>query len=106
MTKKIHYWTGFCNESRTPGIEKIGRIIGKSALIANFQFFSDISLSLTIETEEFRLPELFIALNQVVHFENALPEQTVTDKECVILLNVTFVNSSGDFKTDVPAIPG
>jgi hypothetical protein len=103
---KRYYWNGISKDERIKSISEITTIVDRYAAIINFQRFSDISLSLVIEIEEYKLNELYKKLAEVMFiegFDNALSESTA---ECIILFNITFTKGTGDMKYEVPAIPG
>jgi hypothetical protein len=103
---KRYYWNGISKDERIKSISEITAIVDSYAAIINFQRFSDISLSLVIEIEEYKINELYKKLEEVMFiegFDNALSNSTA---ECIILFNITFTKSTGDVKYVVPAIPG
>ena len=103
---KRYYWNGISKDERIKSISEITTIVDRYAAIINFQRFSDISLSLVIEIEEYKLNELYKKLAEVMFiegFDNTLSDSTA---ECIILFNITFTKGKGDMKYEVPAIPG
>ena len=101
-----YYWNGISKDERIKSISEITTIVDIYAAIINFQRFSDISLSLVIEIEEYKLNDLYKRLAEVMFIEGF--DQTLSDSiaECIILFNITFTKSTGDMKYEVPAIPG
>ena len=51
---KRYYWNGISKDERIKSISEITTIVDRYAAIINFQRFSDISLSLVIEIEEYK----------------------------------------------------
>ena len=101
-----YYWTGISKDERIKSISEITTIIDRYGAILNFQRFSDISLSLVIETEECRLNDLYLSLEKVMFIEGY--DHTISDStaECIILFNITFTKGTGDMKIEIPSIPG
>ena len=101
-----YYGNGISKDERIRSISEITTIIDRYAAIINFQRFSDISLSLVIEIEEYKLNELYKKLAEVMFIEGF--DQTPSDStaECIVLFNITFTKGTGDMKYEVPSIPG
>lgn len=100
------YWTGFSKEDRTSGIIHIEEGIDNLGFIIDYKFFSDISVSLIIESEENKVEKLYQELLKIIAINDYEKFDTDSTKECTILLNITFAKSSGNLKIEVPAIPG
>jgi len=58
---KRHFWSGISRDERFKAMSEITGIVDRYATILNFQRFSDISLGLLLETEEFKLNDLLIS---------------------------------------------
>jgi len=103
---KRYYWNGISKDERIKSISEITTIVDRFATIINFQRFSDISLSLVIEIEEYKINNLFIGLAEVMFIEGFDHTLSDSNAECIILFNITFTKGTGDLKYEVPQIPG
>ena len=101
-----YYWNGISKDERIKSISEITTIVDRYAAIINFQRFSDISLSLVIEIEEYKLNELYKKLAEVMFIESVDQTSSESTAECIILLNITFTKGTGYLKYEVPQIPG
>jgi hypothetical protein len=102
---KRYYWSGISNDERTKAISEITGIVNRYATILNFQRFSDISLNLVLEVEECRLNDLQISLKNIMSIEGIDTNLTDSKTDCIVLINITFTQSTGDMKIEVPNIP-
>jgi hypothetical protein len=100
------FWTGFSNEERHVAINKIQRVVSAFGDIVNIHLFSDISLSLTIEIQEFKIDQLYDALNKVIGVKQPEYLNSISKKERTIYLNITFIKGTGNLKIEVPYVPG
>jgi hypothetical protein len=103
---KRYYWNGISKDERIKSISEITTIIDRFAAIINFQRFSDISLSLVIEIEEFKINDLYNCLQEIMFIECFDDTPSDSTAECIILFNITFTKGTGDLKFEVPSIPG
>jgi len=103
---KSYYWSGICTSDRINALDQITIIADRYATILNFQRFSDISLSLILETEEYRLTDLLSSLKNIMLLDTDDKNWSDSETKCIVLLNITFTKGSGDLKLDVPNIPG
>jgi hypothetical protein len=100
------FWTGYCNNERIIAISKIEEIINNYGYIIDFKQFSDISLSIKIELEELNIDNLFCDLNNYMSLNDYAKINSSSNRERLIFLNITFVKGTGDFRIEIPAIPG
>jgi hypothetical protein len=108
MKNKLN-WEVFSNQERNNLIEELKRIISSNdACIVNFNFFSDLALSLTIEIEERKIENLHNELSRVVTISeigvSKFDEDSV--REWWLFLNVTFNKGKGNIKMHIPDVPG
>ncbi len=103
---KRYYWSGICASDRIKAIDDITFTADRYATILNFQRFSDISLSLILETGEGRLTDLLLSLRNIMLLDTGDKNWSDSETVCIVLLNITFTKGSGDLKLDVPNIPG
>ena len=63
------FWTAFSNDERHSAINKIQNMVSKYGAIVDVHFFSDISLSLTVEIEEFKIDKLYDELTKIQYLK-------------------------------------
>lgn len=108
MKNKLN-WEGFSTHDRIEGIERIKDAISRNdAYILNFNMFSDLALSLSIEIEENRIMDLHTALKKIITVSDIDVEKMISTSQraWLIFLNISFSKGAGKLKTDVPAVPG
>lgn len=103
---KRYYWNGISKDERIKSISEITTRVDRYAAIINFQRFSDISLSLVIEIEEYKINDLYNCLQEIMFVEGFDDIPSDSTAECIILFNITFTKGTGDMKIEVPQIPG
>lgn len=100
------FWTGFSNDERHSAINKIQSVVSKYGDIVDVHFFSDISLSMTIEIEEFKIDKLYDGLTQIIGVQKHEYLNSISLMERTIYLNITFTKGTGNLKIEVPSVPG
>jgi len=100
------FWTGYSNDDRHSGIYKIQRVVSKYADVVDFKFFSDISLSMKIEIEEFNIDKLYDELSDNLGIDKFEYLNSIAKKERTVYLNITFIKGTGNLKIEVPSVPG
>ncbi len=100
------FWTGFCKKDRFISISKIEDVINKYGFIYDFKEFSDISISFIIAVEEHKIDKLFIHLNKHISLREFEFVNSTSSNERIVFLNVTFLWGTGNFKIEIPAVPG
>ena len=76
--------------------------------IMNFNMFSDLALSLSVEIEENKIARLHEELSSVLkisdfNLEDINPKSS---KEMVIFMNISFGSGKGKLKSEIPSVPG
>ncbi len=107
MRKKLN-GQAFSNEDRIKAIEDVKDIISSSdGCIMNFGIFSDLALSLSIEIEENRIGPLHKGLSSILSMPvyNSQDINLKSNKEWLILMNVSFSNGKGELKQEIPKVP-
>lgn len=104
--KEWIYWTGICSETRNAGLNHIKDCIDSYGFITDHHFFSDIAIGLRIEIEERKIASLYKALTQILTMAEFECGESESSAERTVMLNVTFTQSTGDMRTEVPAVPG
>lgn len=108
MLKKLN-WQAFSNGDRAKVIGKVKDIISvNDGCIMNFNIFSDLALSLSIEIEEKCIPRLYKALCSVVSLSefDIQDINTSSQKEWIIFMNISFGSGEGNLKQEIPEVPG
>ncbi len=100
------FWTGFSNDERHTAINKVNSLISKYGDIVDFHLFSDISLSMTIEIEEYKIDKLYDELTEIIGIQKTECLNSISKKERTIYLNLTFADGTGNLKIEVPSVPG
>lgn len=100
------FWTGFSYDERHSAINKIQSVISKYGDVVDAHFFSDISLSMTIEIEEFKIDKLYDELTKIIQVQKPEHLNSISKKERTVYLNITFAKKTGNLKIDVPSVPG
>lgn len=98
------FWTGFSNDERHNAIDKIQNVISKYGDLTDVHLFSNICLSMTIEIEEFKIDELYNELAKVIAIQNPKYLNSISTKERIIYLNITFSKGIGNLIIEVPSV--
>ncbi len=108
MQKKLS-WEAISNAERNATIDAVKRAIsGANGCIMNFNMFSDLAMSLSIEIEEHHIANLHHALDQLVHISDLeLPNlNSASSREWMVYLNLSFGKGTGELKQVIPEVPG
>ena len=100
------FWTGFSNDERHAAITKIQQVVSMYGDIIDVHLFSDLSLSMTIEIEEFKVDRLYDELTREISMQKWESLNSISKKERTLYLSITFTKGKGNLKIDVPAVPG
>ena len=100
------YWKGFCNKDRNIGIYEVERVVNKYGFIIDFHMFSDLEINLKIEIEERNISSLYHGLAEVLTLNDLKKIPSTDPTGRLILMNITFTQSTGDLRIEVPAVPG
>lgn len=100
------FWTGYCNRERAAAISELEKLVNQYGYITDFKLFSDISIAIKIELEEYKVDKLYDALKKYISLNDFDSVHSVSQAERVIYLNITFMKGTGDLKIDIPAVPG
>lgn len=90
------YFTGYYNEERIKGISEIEEIVNRHGFILDFKMFSDISISMIIEIAAYKIDTLYDDLKKCLNMNDFERINSVSKKECTLLLNVSFSTGTGD----------
>lgn len=100
------FWTGYSNDERHSSIGTIKRVVAKYGDIVDFKLFSDISLTMAIEIEEFKIEKLYDELVNIIGIDKFDYLNSISKKERTVYLNITFTKGTGKFIIEVPSVPG
>lgn len=107
MQQKLN-WHAYSNDDRNKIIEEVKEAISTSGgCILNFNMFSDLALSLSIEVEENRIQDLYKLLSYILKVSDFNPVNINQEsrKEWLVLMNISFAKGKGELKKDVPEVP-
>lgn len=108
MQQKLH-WSGYTNTDRLMVIEQVKHTISDSGgCIVNFNMYSDLALSLTIEVEEDQIIPLHQQLRTILTVSD-LSDGNIkpnSKEEWLLFVNISFGQGKGELKNEVPAVPG
>ena len=108
MQEKLN-WEAFSSKDRNKVIEEVKNCISThDGYILNFNLFSDLALSLSIEIEEKKIPALLKALSYVITIDDFISKKIKLDskKEWLIFMNISFSQGKGVLKREIPSVPG
>jgi hypothetical protein len=98
------YWTAISTAERMKSISEISAVIFNYGTILIFQRYSDLSMGITVEIEECKVNKLYDHLKSIIFLKDFKNEETVSTRDCHVLINVTFTQGSGDLEIEVPAL--
>lgn len=97
-------WEVICHEERIKGISIVEQSINKYGFILNFKMFSDISMSMMTEIPENKINALYSDLSNLMSLSDYEAFNSVSEKEAIVFLNITFSKGTGDMRIEVPDI--
>ena len=100
------FWTGYSNNERHSTINAIKTVVAKYGDIVDSKPFSDISLTITIEIEEFKIDKLYDELGDNITIDKFEYLNSISGRERTIYFNITFGKGTGNLTTEVPSVPG
>ncbi len=108
MQQKLN-WSLFSNADRNDLIESVKHIISKNdGCIMNFNMYSDLAISLSIEIEANKIEALHNELSLIAGISTLATDNLNlnSNKEWLIFLNISFNKGRGDLKNEIPEVPG
>jgi len=100
------YWKGFCRKNRNSCIYEIENIVNRYGSIMDFKMFSDLEIGIKIEIAEQKVYKLHKDLIEIIEIDDFGDLKSESNTERTILLNVTFLQGTGDMKIEGPIGPG
>jgi len=108
MIRKLN-WQAFTNNDRNKVIDELKDIISDyDGFILNFNMFSDLTMSLSIEIEENKIVKLYQALSQILNVSDFETNSIRIEsrKNWVIFMNISFSIGKGDLSVENRLFPG
>ncbi len=108
MLQKLN-WEAHSNDDRNKTIEAVKDCLSSNdACILNFNMFSDLALSLSLEVEENKILALHLSLSKLVNLSDMEIVQINPNskKEWLIFLNIAFGKGTRELKNKIPSVPG
>jgi len=96
------FWTAYSNHERHSIIDAIKRVVANYGDIVDFKLFSDISLTIVIEIEEFKIDNLYDELMNNLGMDKFEYLNSISKKERKVYLNITFTQGSGNLIIETP----
>lgn len=106
MHQKNIFWTGYSNDERHSSLIAIQGVVAKLGDIVDINLFSDISLTMRIEIEEFKIDSLYDELYAIMGMDKFEKLDSISKKERTVYLNISFTRGSGNLRIEVPSVPG
>lgn len=111
MTKSHNYLNlqGYSAGERNEVIDALKTTISRcDGYIIDFKMFSDLALAMNIEIPENKILDLYKGLQKIIKISGIEPERKIiqSEKDCTVLMNVSFSKGTGDMKIEVPDVPG
>ncbi|MCG7856975.1 hypothetical protein [Flavihumibacter sp.] len=100
------FWKGYSNDERNSSMIAIQGVIAKYGDIVDVKLFSDISLTMTIEIDEFKIDRLYDELSAIMGMDKFERLDSISKKERTIYLNISFTRATGNLIIEVPSVPG
>jgi hypothetical protein len=104
--RKYIYWKGYCSKDRNEAIYEIENLVNRYGSITDFHMFTDIEINIKIEIEEQNIYNLYAELASYIALDSYEDLNSKSRNERSILLNITFLKSTGNLKIEVPNVPG
>jgi len=108
--RKSSSWEGYSNGNRIEIIDEIKSAIQLSdGAIMNFNMFSDLALTLSIEIPANRMNDLHQSLSKILSISIKNTEEVKDEKsikEKMIYFNISFTKGTGNMKNEIPDVPG
>lgn len=99
-------WKGYTKKDRNQAINDLKDIISDYGYIIESNLFSDMALSLIIETEGGKIQGLRQALEGYLSISNQNDPEQFKEGYYLIFFNVTFIRGTGNMTHQVPEFPG
>lgn len=102
-------WHASTMKDRMKIIEEIKSSISKNdGYIINFNMFSDLVLSLSIEIEEDKISGLYQGLSKIISISEQEPDNLNPNSrsDWWVLMNISFGRGKGNLRTEIPNVPG
>lgn len=81
-------------------------VVAKYGDIVDINLFSDISLTMRIEIDEFKIDRLYDELSAIMGMDKFEKLNSISKKERTVYLNISFTRGTGNLRIEVPSVPG
>ncbi len=81
-------------------------VVAKYGDIVDINLFSDISLTMRIEIDEFKIDRLYDELSAIMGVDKFEKLNSISKKERTVYLNISFTRGTGNLRIEVPSVPG
>ena len=108
MRKKLN-WELYTNSNRNTIIESFKDVISNNdGSIMNFNMFSDLAMTLSVEIEENRIEDLHNELSLLAGISEIGYDDFSSNskKEWLIFMTISFTKGTGEIKQVIPEAPG
>jgi mRNA deadenylase 3'-5' endonuclease subunit Ccr4 len=102
-------WQAYSSNNRNKVIDAVKGVISSSdGCIVNFNMFSDLAISISIEIEENGIEGLHQAFSSILNISDIELDKIniKSNKEWLVLLNISFNKGKGELKRNIPDVPG
>ena len=106
MQKKLN-WEAYTGSERNKVIDEVKELITiNDGYIINFNMFSDLSISISIELAEKQIQKLHSAFSSIMSISDFEKEELSlnSSKECIIFLNISFSSGNEELKREIPVV--
>ena len=101
-------WQAISRDNRHQSLEYVKESISQNdGYIIGFQMYSDLAINLTIEMELKDVIFLYRSLSKSLRFLKPASEPSLdSDKDCIVHLNLSFTQGTGNLTQVIPDSPG
>ena len=100
------FWTGYSYDERHSSMIAIQGVVAKYGDIVDINLFSDISLTMRIEIDEFKIDGLYDELSAIMGMDKFEKLHSISKKERTVYMNISFTRGTGNLIIEVPSVPG
>lgn len=102
---KKFYWSALSDDNRHKAIQDTILVVNRYGVLNSFLRCSDLSLGLSIDTEERYVERLYLDLAGIMTLTGKVGQ--VDDRSsasCMVLLNLTFLQGTGELEIENPGL--
>ncbi len=98
------FWKWYSNDDRHASINTIKSVVAKYGDMVEFKLFSDTSLTMVIEIEEYKINNLYSELTETIGIEKFTYLDSMSKRERSVYLNITFAKGTGNLIIQIPSL--